>query len=295
MRRGGLTRRQVLPLLAAPLLGLGRATAPRAAEPDLLDALYDLAWIPDGSSWQKHAYVITAPWCAACKQAYRESRALVSDVQLRWIPAGSDDQKWLNYNAALARSRDPRMLDELYLTGTIADVGAPGFRSADLNEGVLFARRAELERLLGRSYAYPTFVCRWGSEILARAGYSDELFDGLPKAVAPDERHTPDGSKSLDLLSRPVDEAPIDDHVSAVARDAIATRALPFQDAPLVDLLEEGEARGVAAEIETADGSWIALDYPRQRGSGRGLRTYVPANQVALWPKTRQGPARINI
>jgi hypothetical protein len=103
-----LTRRQLLPMAGAALAtaSLGRQGVAATDDWTLLDNLYNLAWIPDGSPWRNHIYVISAPWCPVCKRFFNQTRSLVSRVQLRWIPAGSVDGKWRVFNAQLALSRD---------------------------------------------------------------------------------------------------------------------------------------------------------------------------------------------
>jgi len=97
------------------------------------------------------------PGAPTAKALFHDSRGLVSGLQIRWIPAGSRDEKSRKYNVALARSRDVKVLNELFTTGAIADVTVPSFDSIDLNEGVIFSQSQELDRLIGRSYGFPTW------------------------------------------------------------------------------------------------------------------------------------------
>jgi len=279
-RPSGLTRRQILPIAAAAvaLPSLWRGAAAATGEAPLVDSLFNLAWIADGSPWQKHLYVLFAPWCPYCKALFHDSRGLVSGLQIRWIPAGSRDEKSRKYNVALARSRDVKVLNELFTTGAIADVTVPSFDSIDLNEGVIFSQSQELDRLIGRSYGFPTLVYPGKDGIVAMSGAPDDV-GTLLKDVVGDGRYPPDKSTAPGLLARPLTETPIEESLRAFAKDkSVAMRALPFADAPQVDDLG-GTSYRALARMQTDAGTWIAVSYLTN-----GIRAYVPEDWVELRP-----------
>jgi len=282
--RAGITRRDLLPMAAAALVLSGEpGTAGAALDPPVTDALYNLAWIPDGTPWQKHIYIISAPWCPVCKRFFNETRDLVSGVQLRWIPAGTFDGKWRVYNAVLARSRDIRRLTELYTTGGIADAHATQFDSIDLNEGVIFTQSEELERLLGEHWGFPTLVYRTGDGTGAFTGIPNDIAK-LVETVVSDETQPPDGSKGSEMLRRTLVQTPIAEHQSAFAKGEVPMFALPFSDAPQVFAMQDNTDRQAFAEYQTDAGRWTAVRFLTRDNLVDGVHAYVPSDRVELRP-----------
>jgi hypothetical protein len=247
-----------------------------ATEPSLIDTLYNLTWIPDGSLWQKHAYVIFAPWCPVCKALFHDSRSLVSQLQLRWIPAGSRKGRWRDYNAVLGRSRDEKALAQPFTTGSVTTESLIDFNSIDLNEGVIFSQKPALQRLLGQPYAFLTLIHASREGMVAT--FPPDDIGSLAGGIVTNESYSPDGSEGPQLLARSAVETPIMEKLSAVAKGDVAISALPFTDGPKVGVLT-GRSYGALARIETDAGTWIALDYLTN-----GVRAYVPADRTELRP-----------
>jgi len=166
-----MSRDDTSPLLARrTLLGAAMATGASLAgiatargdapQLDLFQTLNDLSWVADGSAGSRFVYVIYAPWCPYCKKLYAETRGLASSVQIRWIAAGSTNERARLNNIKIASSRDPAKLRELFASGDIAGETAAVPYAIDMNETVLQALRPTLDQLIKRSYGYPTLVFR---------------------------------------------------------------------------------------------------------------------------------------
>lgn len=268
-------RRELLASLAALALpsGFGEAAAPAA---DLIDLLYNLTWIPDGGPWEKHAYVVYAPWCPYCKRLYALSRPLAGRMQLRWIPAGSRTAQWRRYNAALGLSRDPRQLAAVFTAGRVTETGSKHFPSVDLNEGVIAAHSAEISELAGRTWGFPTVVYRSAAGVKGFTGIATNFEDRLATAVD-DPRYPVDRSKSLELLRRSFSETPLLDNQHVRGRRRTDVHALPFADAPVIGRFDAGESRLALAEIAADGGRWVAIPFYRD-----DLRGYVPRAEIDI-------------
>jgi hypothetical protein len=284
--RSGLTRRAVLPLLAAGLSIPQLGWAAAETTPTLIDALYNLPWIPDGTPWQRHAYVIAAPWCPWCKDLYRETRETVSKVQLRWIEAGGDrGDKWAAYDFALARSRDPRMLAEIYETNAITEPTPLNYNAVDLVDGALHAWEDEFNRLLGRNYAFPTILYRNGDRTEVMPHDDPDVLIARLLDIAPDNRQPLNLSDGSDLLSRAFKVEALGENMAAIGKGDVPMRALPFADAPLAGTLRDDGAAPAVARVRNEAGNWIAVTRaPSNGGARRFSRTYLPADRVELQP-----------
>ena len=255
----------------------GGALPAVAAGPDqLIDILYNLAWAPDGAPAEKHAYVVFAPWCPACKHLYVISRSLAAKMQLRWIPAGSRGAQWRRFNANLGLSRDPRQLAALWANGRNTDAEPKRFTSVDLNEGVIAAYSRDITEAAGREFGFPTIIYRDNAGVRALSGVPTN-FEARLGAVVSDPGHPVDGSKSIVLLRRSIAETPLLDGQHAYARRPAAMRALPFDDAPVVGTVRAGSSYLALAEISTEAGRWIAVQFTKQ-----DVRAYLPRAELDL-------------
>jgi hypothetical protein len=271
-----LARRQVLALIAALTLPIHVKEAVAAAPERLIDLLYNLAWVPDGAPSAKHAYVVFAPWCPACKHLFKNSRSLVSKMQLRWIPAGSRTAEWRRYNATLGLSRDVQQLTALWAGGRNPNAEPRRFTSVDLNEGVIVAYTPDISEIVGRAFGFPTVIYRDAAGVKAFNGVPANFAARLEAAVT-NAGYPVDGSKSIALLRRPISEMPLLDGQHAHGRRPATLRALPFEDAPAVGAMRGGDSRLALAEIATDGGRWIAVAFSRG-----DLRAYVPRADVDL-------------
>jgi len=270
-----LDRRRFVALGAALLLSGGARQAAAEASPDrLIDILYNLAWVPDGTPAEKHAYVVFAPWCPYCKELFIKSRPLVSRIQLRWIPAGSRNAQWRRYNASLGLSRDVRQLAALWASGGNMDAEPRRFTSVDLNEGVIAAYRPQISEIAGVPTGFPTTVYRTAKGVRVFNGAPANLEARL-NAIATDANYPVDGSKSITLLRRPITETPLLNGQHVRARRSVDLRALPFTDAPVVGALRSGESQLALAEVVTESGRWIALELTKY-----DVRAYLPRADV---------------
>lgn len=270
-----LNRRRFVALGAA--LMLSASARPAAAGPDrLIDVLYNLAWVPDGGPAEKHAYVVFAPWCPACKHLYISSRSLAARMQLRWIPAGSRGAQWRRFNANLGMSRDSRQLAALWANGRNIDAEPKRFTSIDLNEGVIAAYSRDIAEAVGREFGFPTTVYRDNTGVKAFSGVPTN-FEARLGTVVSDTGHPVDGSKSIALLRRSIAETPLLDGQHVYTRRHAAMRALPFDDAPVVGTVRAGSGYLALAEITTEAGRWIAVQFTKQ-----DVRAYLSRAELDL-------------
>lgn len=265
-------------LIASSLPGQ-RAWSDSSA-PNVISTVYDLAWIPDGNSRQRCAYVIFAPWCPVCKDLYRASRSWENDVQLRWIPSGTLDQRSLAHNATLASSRSLQALNQLFTTGSLPSPRIDSQFSIDLNEGVIFSLEKAITKITGRPYAYPTVIYESATGPAGFAGLPQDAERQLDATVIRqrDHRHEP---RSSDWLSRIIIEAAPSPDTLITTRRAVPVHALPFEDAPLVGVTPNAGQKPLRAIATSRDGTWYAFNL-----LGNGVRGFVSAGRADLVVRT---------
>jgi hypothetical protein len=258
--------------VASGLCAASRAGAEGSGS-DLLAALYDLSWVADGRSDAHQAYVIYAPWCPVCKHLYRVSRSLVGNLQLRWVPSGTRDERSRMNNERIATSRDHRQLDQLFSTG---DASGSGNRFAvDFNESVIYAETGAINGVLGSQYGYPTVVYRTAGGVRAFAGVPEDFEDRL-KASLP----LPGGPARPRVetwLARSIVERERPQNKLAVPRKTIELRALPFEDAPAVESFPTNTGYPADAVVEADGSQWVAIVLLK-----KGTRAFAPAAMVEL-------------
>ena len=273
-----LARRTVLGAAVAAgasLAGFGPARGD-APQLDLLETLNDLSWVADGNAGARFVYVIYAPWCPYCKQLYIETRGLKSSLQIRWIVAGSTNERARRNNIKIASSREPAQLRELFASGDIASETAVVPYAIDLNETVLQALRPALDQLIQRSFGYPTLVFHTTRGPRAQAGTPRSPQTYLQDNVAATTA-APREPASLAWLKRPMREIESLRGKSAVVQRATQVRALPFDDVPVVGSIAPGQSHRATRIVEAEGTSWVSIAFLRN-----GMRAFVPAEAVEL-------------
>ena len=83
-------------------------------EGDLMQVLDDAPWIADGPNGERQIYVLSAPWCAPCRQLYDTTGRMRDKVQFRWIEMDATDAAQENLVALAATTRTAEVLDAIY-------------------------------------------------------------------------------------------------------------------------------------------------------------------------------------
>jgi hypothetical protein len=128
----------------------------------LLVDLDNALWIPDGPPSDRHVYISFSPWSTESRDLYiatRENRP--AGVQLRWLPSGARDPGSRREIMALAATRDPAVLENLFLRhGIESDFEATDFaeRAADYQEGLRRGLELYADRNREAPPTYPSLV-----------------------------------------------------------------------------------------------------------------------------------------
>lgn len=145
------------------------------SDSEILSALDQASWVPDGSANERHVYVVAAPWCSACKTLYADSRQLVESVQLRWIMTGGvNDKNSSLINGILSKNRSIMLLGKLFTTGKVPVSDGSNQEIVNAwNELVKETLRNNLKLRAGKSTGFPTLVFYDGQKC--------HVVSGLPK------------------------------------------------------------------------------------------------------------------
>ncbi len=147
------------------------------SDSELMNALDQTSWVPDGNANERHVYVIAAPWCSACKTLYARSRQFTKGVQFRWIMTGGvKDSNSRLINSILSKNRSSALLDDVYTTGKISS-GA-GYNPTIINNWNELTKetlKKNLSSRAGESTGYPTLVFYDGQKCRVVSGQPKDL------------------------------------------------------------------------------------------------------------------------
>jgi hypothetical protein len=125
---------------------------------------------------------------------------------------------------------------------------------------VLYTQSEALQKLLGQDWGFPTLVYPIANGIGGYTGIPDDVAERVG-IVTVDDSQTSNGSKGSAMMSRPFAENSLTDQRSVFAKEDVPMRALPYADAPQVDVLSSGTSRKAFSEIKTDSGHWIAIRF----------------------------------
>ncbi len=226
-------------------------------EEELLAALDNSIWIPDGPVSDKQLYIIAGPCCGYSQALYRISRNLTNHVQFRWVEmAPTDKSKCLEYLGESAMPRNTGLLAKMY--ETLAEPAALPTALRDnairWNAGVESAIAAilrELDPAHGKAISYPTLV--W----LAK--------DGVHVSVRPDQ---PNSVSAIleSVVSRPEAAA-----ITPAAR-ILVTASYQIQPIPPKFYLAKEPEVGIYALPDVK--AQLIYTLPKDRGY-RGIRRVI--------------------
>lgn len=158
-------------LMLLPLQGLAvdRGRQVVVTKPDdaarLMDAVENAVWAADGKPASKAVYVVYSTECAWSKRLFDETRALVGNVQLRWIPVAG------NTAASVVAGRDSTSVGSAFVGRGARAADAAAQRGVGYNQGVMDSITYQLRPYdQSKTFAFPTLVYRSGKSVKVVAG-----------------------------------------------------------------------------------------------------------------------------
>lgn len=131
----------------------------------LMDAVENAVWAADGTPASKAVYVVYSTDCAWSKRLFDETRALVANVQLRWIPVAG------NAAASVVAGRDSTSVGSAFVVRGARAVDAAAQRGVYYNQGVMDSITYQLRPYdRSKTFAFPTLVYRSGKSVKVVAG-----------------------------------------------------------------------------------------------------------------------------
>jgi hypothetical protein len=283
--------RSLSPLGLATLLATALACSPPHAEPAdsgapraalsaedeaLLRAIESLSWVPDGPDRERHAYVISAPWCGYCQRLYRRTRDL-EGVQLRWIKTDARSPEHETQIAAASLSRDTAALDAIYLgEGELPEITNPAAadRIVKIHDAAMQALIRDLELRSGVRFGYPTLVYAAADGIRIEPASSEPAEQLAAVAARPEAKSVEPAAYRLafaDLAGEPIAGV-----VVATAGGA-DIRVIPDRSAPRIVRLEPDQGVRAAGKVALGGDVWYAATVYRSGEVG-----YVLASETEL-------------
>jgi len=158
-------------LMLLPLQGwaVDRGRQVVVTKPDdaarLMDAVENAVWAADGKPASKAVYVVYSTDCAWSKRLFDETRALVGNVQLRWIPVAG------NTAASVVAGRDSASVGSAFVGRGARAADAAAQRGVGYNQGVMDSITYQLRPYdRSKTFAFPTLVYRSGKSVKVVAG-----------------------------------------------------------------------------------------------------------------------------
>lgn len=158
-------------LMLLPLHGLAvdRGRQVVVTKPDdvarLMDAVENAVWAADGTPASKAVYVVYSTDCAWSRRLFDETRALVGNVQLRWIPVAG------NTAATVVAGRDGASVGSAFVGRGARAADAAAQRGVVYNQGVMDSITYQLRPYdRSKTFAFPTLVYRSGKSVKVVAG-----------------------------------------------------------------------------------------------------------------------------
>ncbi|KRA46480.1 hypothetical protein ASD72_04555 [Pseudoxanthomonas sp. Root630] len=158
-------------LMLLPLQGLAvdRGRQVVVTKPDdaarLMDAVENAVWAADGKPASKAIYVVYSTECAWSKRLFDETRALVGNAQLRWIPVAG------NTAASVVAGRDSASVGNAFDGRAARAADAAAQRGVVYNQGVMDSITYQLRPYdRSKTFAFPTLVYRSGKSVKVVAG-----------------------------------------------------------------------------------------------------------------------------
>ena len=244
------------------------AAAPRlsAEETELMDTLDALSWVADGADSQRHAYVISAPWCGYCQRLYRRSRG-IEGVQLRWVKTDARSPEHERQIAAATLTRDPAVLDAIYMgQGSLPEITDPeaGERLIAIHDASVQAIVSFLERRGGR-LGYPTLIYAARDGVRVEPASEDPI--AQLAAVAPRSDAVMGEPAAHHVATAELDEQPAAGVVVARAEGA-TVRAMPHRSGARILSLEPSQGVRAQSTLRVDGEQWYAVSVFRNGGVG---------------------------
>lgn len=131
----------------------------------LMDAVENAIWAVDGKPATKPVYVVYSTDCAWSKRLFDDTRGLVGNVQLRWIPVAG------NSAVSVVAGRDGASVANAFNGRTSRMGDASAQRGLIYNQGVMDSITYQLRPYdRSKTFAFPTLVYRSGKSVKVVAG-----------------------------------------------------------------------------------------------------------------------------
>lgn len=240
---------------------------------EMLEALDNSIWIPDGKVAEKQVYILAAPWCGVCQKLYQTSAAYRNRVQFRWIETGAADATSEEAVAEAAMLRNISVLDRMYGTLENPKWADPALRENALryNSAVETAVREAVDKLIGRRGGYPTIIWLANDRVHVLAGMPTDLSPVVNSAVARPEAAAivPRGVK---LLNAHYMAETVPHEVYRMVRDGVEMFALPDASSQLVARINKGVGYWAIRRATVDEEGWIELQYYKDTPRGYFVR-----------------------
>lgn len=246
-------------LMLLPLQGwaVDRGRQVVVTKPDdaarLMDAVENAVWAADGKPASKAVYVVYSTDCAWSKRLFDETRALVGNVQLRWIPVAG------NTAASVVAGRDSASVGSAFVGRGARAADAAAQRGVGYNQGVMDSITYQLRPYdRSKTFAFPTLVYRSGKSVKVVAGKPRNLAT-LAAEVASEPRAASLVPAGIELTAQAPTllrsrNLPKWAHLNDTP---MIFRAAPFPQAPAIDDLAKDFLVPVSGIVGTT--GWIEV------------------------------------
>lgn len=240
------------------LPGQPNATVKTGAE--LLTALDNSLWIPDGAPSDKQVYIIAGPCCGYSQALYRQTRNL-QGIQLRWVEM-APTPNCAGFLGGVALSKTSKALVDMYETGRMErSVPLPLTESAvRLNSGVesaIYYLVAALDSTHGEHFDYPILV--WLSKDGVRAQMRPDNVDAIFASIASRPEAVNTISIAPTFLNMSFQEKLIPVKMYRAKNDGVPLYSFPDTKSQLVYTLPKDGGYFGGRSVKANGESWIEV------------------------------------
>jgi hypothetical protein len=228
----------------------------------LLSALDNALWIPDGDPTDKQIYVF-AETCSETSQAFYRATRQLKGIQLRWIETTPNDgPRCYGYLGEIATYPDPSVLVKMYDTYADPQPAATAlrdnaFRWNDGVEGAVYDIVNSIGQHDKDNFEFPTVV--WLSNEGVRAAIRPTNLDPIIASVVPRPSATNITPLGRSFVNAPFQIQTIPKTMFYAKHDNTPLYSFPDTKSELINTLDKGRGYESIHRVSVSGVNWIEL------------------------------------